>query len=155
VSDDPASSPGGLSEGPTRARPSRAAIRRELRQLARDFADQLVTLLEGAGFWDEGALGDGDDEPKRVRRSPGTLDEVKDRIVEELRGLGGPVGIGAVANALGMKSRQITHPMSLLVEEGKVQRGGVRRGARYEIAGKKKKAPAPKRAKKKKAAKRR
>jgi hypothetical protein len=133
-----------------RSRPGRAALRRELRVMARDFADQLVGLLERAGFWDERHGGEADDEPKRVRRSSDTLDDVKELIVAELKQLRGPVGIGAVAAALGMKSRQITHPMSLLVEEGKIVRHGVRRGARYEIA------PRPKRpaAKKKKPARR-
>lgn len=134
-------------------KPTRTALKRELRRLARDFADDIVALLDRHGVWDdvkqERPARRADD--KRVRRSAEALTKVKARILGELSTRSEPVSIGSVAATLGMTSRQITHPMSLLVEEGAVLRTGVRRGARYELAPKERR----KRAKKKKKAARR
>ncbi len=117
-------------------KPTRAALRRELRRLARDFADDIVALLDRHGAWDEARAEEpsSDDESKRVRRTSDALEKVKARIVAELGTRSEPVSIGSVAATLGLTSRQITHPMSLLVEEGAVVRDGVRRGARYALA---------------------
>lgn len=122
-----------MSSSRGNGRPTPAALRRELRKLARDFADDVVALLEEHGMWDEpepdsDALG-----ARRLRRSPDDLLQVMDAIVEDLAARGDPVSIGEVADALETTSRRITHPMSLLVEEGKVLRTGERRGARYEL----------------------
>jgi len=106
-----------------------------MRRLARDFADDLVELLERHGMWDLPQ----DDEPndfgaKRVRRTTVALERVAARIVEDLQGRRRPVAISTVAKALGMTPREIAHPMSLLVDRGRVVRTGERRGARYRLA---------------------
>lgn len=127
-------------------KPTRAGLKRELRRLAREFADDVVMLLDRHGVWDEvkierPAL---DDDAKRIRRSTDALEKVKARILTELGTRSEPVSIGSVAATLGVTSRQITHPMSLLVEEGDVLRTGVRRGARYELAPRRRKRTKPK-----------
>jgi len=121
---------------PTAGRSSRKAVRRELRQLAREFADQLVVMLERHGVWDdEGHERElGDDAARRIRRSLADLEKVMNRILADLNTRKEPVAIGKVAATLGLTSRQAAHPMSLLVETGKVLRHGERRGARYELA---------------------
>ena len=133
-------------------RPTPAALRRELRKLARDFADDVVALLDDHGMWDEpepdsDALG-----ARRMRRSPDDLLQVMDAILDDLSSRAGPVSIGEVADALETTSRRITHPMSMLVDEGKVARTGERRGARYEL--KRPKSRRPKKTKTKARAKR-
>ena len=114
-------------------RPSPAALRRELRKLARDFADDVVALLEEQGMWDEPAPESDALGARRMRRSPDDLLQVMDAILDNLSSRTAPVSIGEVAEALQTTSRRITHPMSLLVEDGKVVRTGERRGARYEV----------------------
>lgn len=115
-------------------RPTRAALRREIRLLARDFADQLVTVLDRHGMWDEAAvLDDSGDTSARIRRSTSDLEKVMARILDDLHTRKEPVSIGKVAATLGLSSRQVAHPMSLLVDEGKVLRSGERRGARYQV----------------------
>lgn len=113
-------------------KPTPAALRRELRKLARDFADDVVALLEDHGMWDEPEPQSDELGGRRVRRSPDDLQEVMAAILTDLAERDRPVPIGDVATALETTSRRITHPMSLLVEEGKVKRTGERRGARYE-----------------------
>ena len=122
-----------MSESRHGSRPTPAALRRELRKLARDFTDDVVALLEDHGMWDEPAPDSDALGARRLRRSPDDLLEVMDAIVHDLATRLGPVSIGEVADALETTSRRITHPMSLLVEEGKVARTGERRGARYEL----------------------
>jgi len=120
-----------------------------LRRLAREFADDLVELLEDHGMWD----GSQDDVPnefgaKRVRRTIAALERVAARILSDLRGRRRPVAISTVAKGLGMTPREIAHPMSLLVAEGKVARTGERRGTRYRLVAKvraKRKAQRPRR----------
>ncbi len=131
-------------------RPTRTALKRELRSLARDFADDMLALLDRHGVWDESRPEHtvDDDDAKRVRRSGDALKEVKTRILAELGSCSEPVSIGAVASTLGMTSRQITHPMSILVDAGDVQRTGIRRGARYQIARTEKRTKRTKRKKK-------
>ncbi len=136
-----------MSEHP---KPTRTALRRELRRLARDFADDIVDLLDRHGMWDEvkAEPAEIDNDDKRVRRSADALGRVKTRILAELATRSTPVSIGSVAATLGLTSRQITHPMSLLVEEGVVERSGARRGARYQLTpdSPRKRAPKKKRA---------
>jgi len=122
-----------LSRSRGDGRPTPAALRRELRKLARDFADDVVALLEAHGMWDEPEPDSDGLGARRMRRSPDDLLQVMDAIVEDLAARTEPVSIGEVAEALDTTSRRITHPMSLLVDEGKVQRSGERRGARYEL----------------------
>jgi len=121
--------------------PSRAAIRRELRRLTRELADTLVEMLDNSGVWSDARVerADGDAGARRVRRTTEALDKVMARILADLRTRKEPVAIGTVAATLGVTSRQIAHPMSLLVTEGRVRRSGERRGARYRLA------PPPKR----------
>ena len=118
-------------------RPTRTALKRELRRLARDFADELVDLIERHGMWDAPQ----DDEPddlgiKRVRRTAAALERVAGRILNDLQGRRRPVAISTVAKGLGMTPREIAHPMSLLVAQGKVILTGERRGTRYRLAAK-------------------
>ena len=101
--------------------------------MARELADRLFELLEEQGLWDESGERDGADASKRVRRTPDTLEKLMSRILADLRTRAEPVSIGQVAAALGLTSRQIAHPMSLLVEEGKVLQSGQRRGTRYQL----------------------
>jgi DNA-binding transcriptional ArsR family regulator len=137
-------------------KPTRAALRRELRRLARNFADDIVDLLDRHGVWDDvKAERPATTESPRVRRSPDALAKVKSRIVSELRTRSEPVSIGSIAATLGLTSRQITHPMSLLVDEGLVLRTGIRRGARYRLAPQKRGRSKKKKTKKKKKAARR
>ena len=51
-------------------RPTRAALRRELRHLARDFADELVNVLDRHGMWDDSGPEQPtrDDAARRIRR---------------------------------------------------------------------------------------
>lgn len=130
------------------ARQARSHLKGELRQLTRAFAHDLIALLDRYGVFDE-------DKPlkpppkmetKRVRRTQDALDVVQGRILDDLRTRTEAVSIGMVARSLGLTSRQVAHPMRLLVENGVVLRSGERRGARYQLN--KRKAAAKKRTRK-------
>jgi DNA-binding transcriptional ArsR family regulator len=114
-------------------RPGRAALRRELRQLAREFADEIVRVLDSHGIWSEGAR-DASDDTRRIRRTMTDLETVMGQIVADLSTRSEPVAIGKIADMLSLSSRQVAHPMAMLVESGQVIRSGERRGARYQIA---------------------
>jgi hypothetical protein len=107
--------------------------------MARELADRLFELLEQQGLWEES--GEPRETPhgasKRVRRSPDALEKLMARILADLRTRAEPVSIGQIASALGLASRQIAHPMGLLVEQGEVQQSGERRGTRYRLPGRK------------------
>ncbi len=120
-----------------RSGPSRTALRRAIRELARAFGEQLLGLLEEQGLFREPARApEREDEvaaPRRYRRTRGALEVVLSRVLAELGRRETPVSIGVLAAALGVETRILAHPLSLLVEQGKVERTGERRGARYEL----------------------
>ncbi len=121
---------------------TRAALRQRVRAMARDIADGLVELLERHGRWDEAAPAPVEEPgPKRVRRSEAALEEVCAEVIDLLRRAKEPLAISAIADALGLGRREVAHPLSLLVEEGKLLRSGTRRGTRYSLAGRRTLAP--------------
>jgi DNA-binding transcriptional ArsR family regulator len=117
-------------------RTGRGALRRDVRKLARAFAEQLLGLLERHGVWDEPRAAPAiEPSQRRVRRSMDALGRVADRVLADLRARKEPVAISEIAAALGASARQLSHPLALLVAEGKVTLTGERRGARYQLAG--------------------
>jgi hypothetical protein len=116
-------------------------LKRELRNLARDFADQLVEVLDRYGMWDAPEEDDQDLASKRVRRSLDTLHEVGDHILASLSDHGEQIAISDIAAELGLTPRDIAHPIALLVSEGKVIKSGTRRGTRYQVARRRTKRP--------------
>lgn len=123
---------------------TRTALRRELRQLSRQFAEQLFETLERYGVWDDlarrqrprngqGARGQDPDAEPRVRRSEDALLRVCDEVVAALRGEQEPVAISTIARNMGVSTRRIAHPLALLVARGAVIKTGERRGARYAL----------------------
>lgn len=113
---------------------TKAGLRRAIRAMALEIADAVVDLVEQQGLWDEPAPRSEDEPPaRRVRRSPADLEVWMSRILGELRRADEPLAIGTIAERLGTSSRQIAHPMALLVDQGKVTRRGERRGARYHL----------------------
>jgi hypothetical protein len=117
----------------TAHKPTRTALRRELRNLARAFADGVVDLLDRHGMWEE-TLVEESDLGKRTRRTMDALQSVAELVMGDLRGRKQPVAISVIAEALGMDTREVAHPIHLLVSEGKVVQSGSRRGARYQLA---------------------
>lgn len=116
-------------------KPSRSELRRQVRSLARRFADELVDLLDESGFWDEPEpMSEQDPLNRRVRRSGAALEEVASRIEADLRARRQAVAISAIAEAMEMSARELTHPMNRLLEDGRIVRVGEKRGARYKIA---------------------
>jgi hypothetical protein len=116
-------------------RAGRGALRREVRRLARVFAEQLLVLLDRHGVWDEPKPAAVEAAQRRVRRSIDALGKIGDRVLADLRTRKEPVAISQIATALGHSPRQLSHPLALLVAEGKVVLSGERRGARYQLAG--------------------
>ena len=78
---------------PPARKPTRTTMRRELRNLARAFADGVVELLDRHGMWEEAAADEEDIAGKRVRRTMDTLRDVADRILGDLRSRKQPVAI--------------------------------------------------------------
>ena len=115
-------------------RANKAALKRELRKLARDFAEDVIATLERHGVFDEDTTLRPRDEARRSRRSSSSLGKLMARIVADLETRSQPVAIGQVAGALGLTSRKIAYPMSMLVDAGQVVRHGTRRAARYQLA---------------------
>jgi DNA-binding transcriptional ArsR family regulator len=122
---------------------TKAGLRRAVRAMALEIADAVVELVEEQGLWDESGPESEDDDlaAPRVRRSPVDLEQWMARILAELRRSDEPVAIGAIAARLGTSSRQLAHPMALLVDQGKVERSGERRGARYQLVRRQKRSP--------------
>ncbi len=123
----------------TAQKPSRSELRRKVRSLARQFADDLIGLLDDGGFWEEPEP-QSDDDPlsRRVRRSDAALEVLADRIEQALRDNPKAVAISAIAEALQVSARELTHPMNRLLSDGRILRVGEKRGARYTVAAKKK-----------------
>lgn len=117
----------------TAHKPTRTALRRELRNLARAFADGVVELLDRHGMWEEAPIEESD-LGKRTRRTMDALQSVGELVLADLRSRKQPVAISVIAEALGMDTREVAHPIHLLVSEGKVVQSGSRRGARYQVA---------------------
>ena len=114
---------------------TRAALRQRVRAMAREIADDLIELLESHGMWDEASREQDDPGAKRVRRSDAALDVVCGEVMDLLRHAKEPLAISAIADSLGLGRREVAHPLSLLCDEGKLERAGERRGARYRLAG--------------------
>ena len=122
------------------AKATRTALRRELRRLTREFADQLCETLEEHGVFEalaqrrqpEPPAGSEATEP-RVRRSDEDLEAVCRRVLKTLRAERASMAISAIAAQLGTTPREISHPLALLVAQGKITKTGERRGTRYAI----------------------
>ena len=134
-----------------RLRPSRAELKRELRRLSREFADQVLDTLERHGVFDEPTSVADDPKPKRVRRTGVALLRVSGRVLEVLETERRPMSISEVAKAVRMTTRAVAHPLSMLVAEGRITCKGERRGARYQAVRKAKPSPAKTKKKAKKA----
>lgn len=116
--------------------PNKAQLRRELRSLAKEFADRVFVLLEEHGIFDERSS-DWSVQAPRVRRSPDALSALSERLLVALEEADEAVAISRLAQAVALSTREIAHPLSLLIEQGKVVRSGQRRGARYRLVPKK------------------
>ena len=120
---------------------TRTALRRELRQLSRQFAEQLFETLERYGVWEDLARREratsrtkaGGDQP-RARRSEAALLAAQDEVLGVLRTATEPLAISAIARRLGVTTGQIAHPIAMLVARGTLIKTGERRGARYAVA---------------------
>jgi hypothetical protein len=114
--------------------PSRSDLRRELRRLARQFADDLIDTLDRYGVWEEPKLDAEAAElaSKRVRRTRDTLQTLGDDVLAVLLAHDEPIAISVLAEVLDLGTRTIAHPLAMLVSEGRVVQHGTRRGARYE-----------------------
>lgn len=102
--------------------------------MAQDMADAMFDLLEAQGYFDDPRppVADGVElVPKRARRGGAELAATMDRVVEVLREHGEPMSISAVARALDVPPRSLSHPLARLVAEQRILRTGARRGARY------------------------
>lgn len=114
--------------------------------MAQDMADTMFDLLDAQGYFDEApppSVAGVELVPKRVRRRGDELAATMDRIVDVLREDGEPMPISAVAKALGVAPRSLSHPLARLVAERRILRTGARRGARYLLP------PPPRRRRKK------
>ena len=141
------------SELPQRS--TRTELKRELKQLARQFADQLVDLLDAYGVWDEPDEVAGPEQglrSRRVRRGVDELERMGERVVAALRKLVKPAAISELAEVMRLDARNIAHPLARLVEGGTIVRTGERRGTRYHLPRPTKKSPT-KRPRKKRATK--
>ena len=118
--------------------------------MARNFAEQLLDLLDEHGYWDDHQDVDEAFRSKRVRRTGDTLHLVEKQILDALGSYSEAVAISVVADALGLSSRSIAHPLTRLVEQGDVERQGERRGARYRLVRPKRPSKRPPRPKAKK-----
>jgi len=116
-----------------RLKPNRTVLKRELRLLAREFADNVVKLLDEHGLFDE-IPAVADETAARVRRSPDALAALCDRLLEVVRSCEEPAAISTLATRLGLSPREVAHPLTLLTERGDIIRTGRRRGARYGLA---------------------
>ena len=113
--------------------PNKVQLRRELRALAREFADRVVDVLEEHGMFEE-RPNDWSVQTPRVRRTPDALSALCERLLEVLETTDDAVAISRLAQDVGMSTREIAHPLSLLIDKGLVVRSGLRRGARYRLA---------------------
>lgn len=114
-------------------KPSKAVLERALRRLALDFARQIVRELESLGaFETKTHSGARPKPPSRRRRTGGALESLSAELLALVAAESAPVAIGQLAERLGVDRRALTHPLTLLVTQGKLARTGTRRGARYE-----------------------
>lgn len=124
----------------TPPRLTRTALRRELRRLGRQFADEVFETLERHGVLDALAQRHGAQDASaggtagaRVRRSDAALEQITKEIVRALRTSREPVAISTIAARMGSTPRHIAHPLALLVARGEVVKTGERRGTRYQL----------------------
>ena len=131
-------------------KPTRSSLRREIRRLSREFADQLFETLEQHGVFDalaqhNRARGDGQGdptgEPGRIRRSDDVLEAVCRRVTRALRAEREPAAISNIAARMDTTPRDIAHPLALLVAHGEVVQTGERRGTRYALRTRRTKRP--------------
>jgi len=137
-------------DNPTAARPGRTVVRRELRRVARAFADELLSTLDELGVFDPEARTPA--RAKRVRRSDHKLDELSVRIIALMNHYGEALAISDIAAGLELSKRDIAHPIAQLVAAEKLVQIGERRGVRYVVPtkGPRKAAAKPQRARHKK-----
>lgn len=83
---------------------------------------------------------------KRVRRSSADLAKIQSAFVAHVRANPGQ-RIEEITGALGLSSKDLRRPVSLLIEDGKVRTEGQRRGTRYFVGGGARKAAPAKRKK--------
>jgi predicted Rossmann fold nucleotide-binding protein DprA/Smf involved in DNA uptake len=117
-------------------KPTRTDVKRELRRITRDFADTLIETLDRLGVWNDNGRDEEDDDlaATRVRRTAPALGKLRELISDDLRARRRPVAISTIARSLGLTTREISHPLALLVQEGKVRKTGERRGTCYRLA---------------------
>ncbi|MBW2522534.1 MAG: hypothetical protein JRI23_00085 [Deltaproteobacteria bacterium] len=124
------------------AKVTRTALRRELRRLSREFADQLYETLEEHGVFEALAQQGKPTVPTdgasagphvRIRRSDEDLEAICRQVLRILRAVRAPVAISTIAAQLGTRPRDIAHPIALLVARGEITKTGERRGTRYAV----------------------
>ncbi len=137
-------------DSPPAARPGRTVVRRELRRVARAFADELLSTLDDLGVFDPEAKIPA--RAKRVRRSDHNLDELSVRIIALMNHYGEALAISDIAAGLELSKRDIAHPIAQLVAAEKLVQIGERRGVRYVLPtkGPRKAAVGPRRSRHKK-----
>ena len=110
-------------------RPGRTVVKRELRRVARAFADELFDTLDELGVFETDIKPSS--KPTRVRRSDHKLDEVSARILAMMNHYGEALAISDIAAGLELSKRDIAHPIAMLVAAEKLIQLGERRGVRY------------------------
>lgn len=112
------------------ARELRKQVRAVVGRLARAFAAELAAELERLLLGVD-TVRPTPHEKARRRRDDRALEDVSSRVLAFVANATGPVAIRELSAALELDRRELAHPLSLLVSEGKLARTGERRGARY------------------------
>ena len=89
----------------------------------------LVAAMESLGA---GLGGDATGSGRRVRRSPGDLAAMREKLIAFLKE-NPNASVSTIAEALGESTKELRGPLVELLEQGRVQKKGERRGTRYFV----------------------
>lgn len=68
---------------------------------------------------------------RRIRRSSDDVVALADKVAEFVRGAGGDVAVSDIAKALDVDTADITRPVAIALQAGKIQKRGEKRLTRY------------------------
>lgn len=109
--------------------PVRPEIEAALRRAAERMIGEVLAILAEAGpVMQERAPGP----RRRMRRRAHSLERLAAEVLATLSTRDG-VSVGDIARALGAEARELTRPLTWLLQRGQVRRTGERRGARYFV----------------------